>query len=54
MAVNPQAGSTVADVCAAPGSKSFTLALMMQNKGRIVSCDIHEHKLKLIADGASR
>jgi 16S rRNA (cytosine967-C5)-methyltransferase len=39
-------GDTVIDACAARGGKSFSCALQMNNKGRIISCDIH--KLSLI------
>ncbi|MGN0537289.1 MAG: 16S rRNA (cytosine(967)-C(5))-methyltransferase RsmB [Acutalibacteraceae bacterium] len=49
-----QAGQTVLDVCAAPGGKSFTLAQMMNNQGRIVSGDLYEARLNLIQDGAKR
>lgn len=44
----------VLDCCAAPGGKSFAAALAMENRGEIVSCDIHPHKLKLIEAGAER
>ncbi len=44
----------VLDMCAAPGGKSFSLAILMQNKGEIISCDIHAHRTRLIADGAKR
>lgn len=47
-------GETVIDVCSAPGGKSMTLAQMMENQGKIISCDIYEHKLKLINDTAKR
>lgn len=47
-------GETVIDVCAAPGGKSMTIAQMMENEGRLISCDIYEHKLKLINDTAKR
>ncbi|MCL2633390.1 MAG: methyltransferase domain-containing protein [Oscillospiraceae bacterium] len=52
--LNPQPGETVIDLCAAPGGKSFTIAGLMNNTGRIISCDIHEKKLKLIEQGATR
>lgn len=50
----PQAGNRVYDVCAAPGGKSFTLAELMGNRGEIISCDLHPHRVKLIAEGAER
>ncbi|MCI5537134.1 MAG: 16S rRNA (cytosine(967)-C(5))-methyltransferase RsmB [Oscillospiraceae bacterium] len=53
-ALSPQPGQTVIDVCAAPGGKSITAAQMMNNKGRIISCDIYEHKLSLIKENALR
>ena len=53
-ALGVQENETVIDICAAPGGKSFTLAENMNNTGRIISCDIYEHRLKLISDGAQR
>lgn len=50
----PQAGALVIDCCAAPGGKSFAIAARMQDRGRVVSCDIHAHKLEKIAQGAAR
>lgn len=47
-------GDKVLDVCAAPGGKSFSAGFAMEGKGRIVSCDLHENKLKRIQDGAKR
>lgn len=51
---DPQPGDRVLDVCAAPGGKSFAMAMLMGNRGDILSCDIHPHKLKLIESGAAR
>ncbi len=39
---------TVIDCCACPGGKSFSSAILMNNKGKIISCDLHESKLSLI------
>ena len=47
-------GSRVLDCCAAPGGKSFAAAIDMENKGELVSCDIHPHKIKLIEAGRDR
>ena len=53
-AAAPQSGGVVYDVCAAPGGKSFSVAELMGDRGRIVSCDLHPHRVKLIAEGAKR
>lgn len=50
----PEPGMRVLDACASPGGKSFAAAIRMQNKGSILSCDIHEKKLDRIESGASR
>lgn len=47
-------GMKVLDCCASPGGKSFASAILMANKGKIVSCDIHEKKLRLVRSGAER
>ncbi len=47
-------GDTVLDACAAPGGKSFTTAEIMNGKGKVISCDIYEHRVGLIAEGAKR
>ena len=53
-ALNPQPGETVLDVCAAPGGKSLAAAEWMENRGRVISCDVYDHKLKLIEKAAER
>lgn len=50
----PQKNDIVFDMCAAPGGKSFTMAEMMENQGKIYSFDLYDHKIKLINDGAKR
>ena len=42
------------DCCAAPGGKSFASAISMGGRGSILSCDVHEHKVPLIENGAAR
>lgn len=53
-ALDAKPGDTVLDLCSAPGGKAFTCAQRMQNKGRIIACDIHSHRLALIKEGANR
>ncbi|MBR6533765.1 MAG: 16S rRNA (cytosine(967)-C(5))-methyltransferase RsmB [Clostridia bacterium] len=52
--LNPKPNERMLDMCAAPGGKSFSSAILMENKGEIISCDLYEHKCKLISDGAKR
>lgn len=47
-------GDLLVDCCAAPGGKSFTAAQYMKNEGNIVSCDMFEHKVSIINNGAKR
>ncbi len=47
-------GDSVLDCCAAPGGKSFTVAQYLNKNGNLLSCDIFEHKTKLILSGAER
>ena len=50
----PQKNERMLDMCAAPGGKSFASAIMMENSGEIVSCDLYPHKVLLIEKGAKR
>ena len=54
MAAGVRPGMRVLDTCAAPGGKSFALAMEMKNEGSVTSCDIHAHKISLIEKGAER
>lgn len=53
-ALDVQKNDVVFDMCAAPGGKSFTMAEIMENQGKIFSFDLYDHKIKLINDGAKR
>lgn len=52
--LSPDPGDTVLDVCACPGGKSFGAAIAMGDTGCVLSRDLHESKLPLIASGAAR
>ncbi len=52
--LDAQPGEVVVDTCACPGSKSFGIALSMQNTGEIHAFDLHKSKLSLIETGAAR
>ena len=53
-ALDARPGHIVADTCACPGSKSFGIALTMENRGEVHSFDLHRSKLSLIESGAQR
>lgn len=44
----------VLDLCAAPGGKSAAAAIMMQDRGEIISCDLYEHRRELIENNCAR
>ena len=52
--VDPQPGELVLDVCSAPGGKTTHMAALMENRGRIVACDIYDHKLQRVMENAAR
>ncbi len=53
-ALGAKAGERIADVCAAPGGKSFTTAMRMQGKGTFVACDLYEEKAKTLRTRAAQ
>lgn len=46
--LNPAFSDHVLDLCAAPGSKTACIAQLMQNQGKILALDIHEHRIQLM------
>ncbi len=53
-AVGAVAGELVLDICSCPGSKSFGMAMKMQNEGKLLAFDLHKSKLSLVDSGAGR
>lgn len=51
--LDPKPHETIVDTCAAPGGKSFSAAIDMENKGEIYSFDLHKNKVSLIEKGAT-
>lgn len=53
-ALDPQPNDFVIDCCAAPGGKSTHIAELMGDRGMVIAVDVHDHKLKLVADNSAR
>lgn len=53
-ALNPRPGEKILDLCAAPGGKSSHIAALTSNNAKIISCDIHEHKVELLRQNRNR
>lgn len=54
LAVAPEAGERVLDLCAAPGGKSFAAAVAMGDVGEIVSRDLYPWKVEAMKQSATR
>jgi 16S rRNA (cytosine967-C5)-methyltransferase len=52
--LEPAAGTMIADVCAAPGTKSTHLAQLMDNRGRVLALDPQAGRLGRVAEAAAR
>ena len=52
--LNPRENEFIIDCCAAPGGKATHIAELMKNRGKILACDIYEHKIKKISENAKR
>ena len=54
LAAGVRPGMQVMDICAAPGGKSFAMAMAMEDRGHIASFDLHRSKIRLIHESAQR
>ncbi len=52
--LSPKENEYVLDCCSAPGGKSFTMAEMMQNNGKLLAFDLYKGRVRLIQQGAER
>ncbi|XP_012251799.2 28S rRNA (cytosine-C(5))-methyltransferase [Athalia rosae] len=46
--LNPQPGSTVLDMCAAPGMKTSHLAAMLQNEGKVYAVEVDKRRYETL------
>jgi len=51
---NLERESKVIDVCAAPGGKTTHMAMLMENAGNVIACDISEAKTQKIYENCKR
>jgi 16S rRNA (cytosine967-C5)-methyltransferase len=52
--LGPEPEETVGDVCAAPGTKTTHLAILMRDTGRVIACDPERRRLALLRGSLAR
>ena len=52
--LEPRPGDTIADACAAPGTKTTHLAELMENRGTVLAMDAHPARLERVAEACTR
>jgi len=52
--LDPQPGETVVDAAAAPGGKATAIAERVGEHGRVVACDLHPGRIRLVASARDR
>ncbi|MFD3445451.1 16S rRNA (cytosine(967)-C(5))-methyltransferase RsmB [Microbacteriaceae bacterium 4G12] len=53
-ALGPEQGDKVLDSCAAPGGKTSHIAERLYGTGKVISLDLHPHKVRLIQEQTKR
>jgi NOL1/NOP2/sun family putative RNA methylase len=46
--LKPKENDLVLDACAAPGMKTIQLSTLMNNKGKIIACDVNSERIKAL------
>ncbi len=54
LAMNPQKGEKVLDLCAAPGNKSVGIALKMKDQGTVLANDVNSGRIALLQNMLQR
>ena len=54
LAVGAHPGETVVDLCAGAGGKTLALAAAMENRGRLLACDVDRARLSRLSPRAAR
>ena len=54
LATDAKAGMTVVDLCAGAGGKTLALAAIMEDRGRVIACDVNRNRLSRLAPRAER
>lgn len=54
LALDAQPGERIADVCAAPGGKTMTVAQYMGDRGIVVAGELHAHKCRAMTERVGR
>jgi 16S rRNA (cytosine967-C5)-methyltransferase len=52
--LDPQPGDTVVDGAAAPGGKATAIAERVSAQGRVVACDVHSGRIRLVGSARDR
>lgn len=53
-ALDPWAGESILDLCAAPGGKTAYIAQKMENDGELLACDSSPDRLRLVTENCAR